>query len=285
MAKFLWTQRSDFGPEGRADHAMAFDSQRGRTVLFGGIGGNAGLGDTWEWDGSFWTQMDNTGPGPRSGHAMVYDSSRQVSILFGGRSGTSDPPELGDTWQWDGQDWTQLANSGPSPRAFHGMTFDSGRNRTVLFGGLATDEPPSADTWEFDGQEWTQQADTGPPPNTRSRAMAFDSTGARVLLFEGRGVTTWSWNGASWVQIAELGPPARDFMAMTAAAGSIVLFGGGGFNGLLGDSWSFDGTHWTQVQDIGPVPRLSHAVTFDSTRGAIVLFGGLDANATLGDTW
>jgi hypothetical protein len=119
--------------------------------------------------------------------------------------------------------------------------------------------------------------------------MAFDSTGARVLLFDGRTVTTWSWDGVSWVQIAEFGPPLREGMAMTAAAGSIVLFGGAGFGGLVGDSWRFDGTHWTQVQDIGPVPRFSHGVTFDSTRSAVVLFGGIkvvDANeAVLGDTW
>ena len=147
------------------------------------------------------------------------------------------------------------------------MAFDSGRNRTVLFGGLALNQPPIVDTWEFDGQDWTQQADTG-PPGDRSHPMAFDSTGARVLLFDSRSVTTWSWNGASWVQIAAFGPPAR-ITAMTAAAGSIVLFGGtGGFNGpLFGDSWRFDGTHWTQVQDIGPAPRSSHALTFDSTRG------------------
>jgi hypothetical protein len=75
---------------------------------------------------------------------------------------------------------------------------------------------------------------------------------------------------------------------MTAAAGSIVLFGGtGGFNGpLFGDTWRFDGEHWTQVQDIGPVPRDSHALTFDSTRGAVLLFGGSGTNsAILGDTW
>ena len=85
---------------------------------------------------------------------------------------------------------------------------------------------------------------------------------------------TWSWDGASWVQIAEFGPPQRGGTAMTAAAGSIVLFGGtGGFNGpLFGDTWRFDGEHWTQVQDIGPVPRDSHALTFDSTRGAVLLF-------------
>jgi hypothetical protein len=165
------------------------------------------------------------------------------------------------------------------------MAFDSGRNRTVLFGGFTTDDPPvSAETWEFDGQDWTQEADTGPPAGDET-SMAFDSIGARVLLFAGSSVTTWSWNGASWVQIAAFGPPRRTSAAMTAAASSIVLFGGRTFTAQFGDSWSFDGIHWTQVQDIGPGPRGSHALIFDSTRGAVVLFGGRGADAVLGDTW
>ena len=286
MAKFLWTQRSDFGPAPRAEHAMAFDSQRGRTVLFGGVGmGEAPLGDTWEWDGSFWTQMDDSGPGPRSGHAMVYDSAKQVSILFGGFSPAADSPVFGDTWQWDGQDWTQLANSGPIPRGAASMVFDSIRNRTVLFGGSAPVQQ-LLDTWEFDGQEWTQEADTG--PQVDSPAMAFDSTGARVLLFDSTAVRTWSWNGASWIQIAGFGPPSRISTAITAAASSIVLFGGGGRGDPVarGDSWRFDGEHWTQIQNFGPAPRFGHALTFDSIRDAVVLFGGTDTNiAILGDTW
>jgi hypothetical protein len=51
MAEFLWTQRSNFGPGPLESHAMNFDSQRGRTVLFGGNSGSAVLGDTWEWHG------------------------------------------------------------------------------------------------------------------------------------------------------------------------------------------------------------------------------------------
>src|SRR6516164_208567 len=287
MAKFLWTQRSDFGPSPRAGHAMTFDSKRGRTVLFGGVGaGGALFGDTWEWDGSFWTQMDNIGPAPRQNHAMVYDSTRQVSILFGGISAA----DLGDTWQWDGQDWTQVADSGPLARNSHAMAFDTGRDRTVLFGGLG---PPRdggfgsrlLDTWEFDGQNWTQQPATGPRAGG-GHVMAFSSTGARVLLFDGFEVKTWAWSGNSWVKIAEFGPPSRDSTAMTAAANSIVLFGGGKPQTFFSDSWSFDGKHWTQVQNIGPVPRVSHALTFDSKRGAVVLFGGTGANAApLGDTW
>jgi len=289
MAKFLWTQKSDFGLGPRFGHAMAFDSNRGRTVLFGGTGaGRALLGDTWEWDGSFWTQMADSGPGPRTAHAMVYDSARQVSLLFGGGRPAEPPdsPDLGDTWQWDGQDWTQLANSGPIPRSHHAMAFDSSRNRTVLFGGTAQGQnSPLLDTWEFDGQEWTQQADT--KPHVEDPTMAFDSTGVRVLLFDGATVQTWSWNGASWVQIAELGPPLRVGTAMTAVASSIVLFGGGrGDPPIKGDTWRFDAEHWTQIQNIGPAPRTGHALTFDSTRDAVVLFGGFGANdSILGDTW
>jgi hypothetical protein len=72
MPKFLWTQRSHFGPSSRAFLAVAYDSNRRRVVLFGGsrIQADTFFGDPWEWDGSYWTQMDDIGPAPRSGHAM-----------------------------------------------------------------------------------------------------------------------------------------------------------------------------------------------------------------------
>jgi hypothetical protein len=49
-----WTARQDLGPGARWGHAMAFDTPRGRGVLFGGTATPAGagteiaLGDTWE---------------------------------------------------------------------------------------------------------------------------------------------------------------------------------------------------------------------------------------------
>ena len=42
-----WTQRQDIGPGARAFAAIAYDSQRQRTVLFGGAGQTL-FGDTWE---------------------------------------------------------------------------------------------------------------------------------------------------------------------------------------------------------------------------------------------
>src|SRR5262245_66106604 len=58
MAQGGWTQVPVTGPSARAP-AMAYDSQRGRTVLFGGLTlfRAPPLGDTWEWDGSTWVQL------------------------------------------------------------------------------------------------------------------------------------------------------------------------------------------------------------------------------------
>ena len=44
-----WVDRTAAPPE-RSFHAMAYDSARGRVVLFGGIVASW-VNDTWEWDG------------------------------------------------------------------------------------------------------------------------------------------------------------------------------------------------------------------------------------------
>jgi hypothetical protein len=78
---------------------------------------------------------------------MTYDSVRQRVVLFGGLGGGSS--RLNDTWEWDGQAWTQVADTGPAPRSGYAMTYDSRRQRVVLFGGLAG--TALNDTWEWKG--------------------------------------------------------------------------------------------------------------------------------------
>jgi hypothetical protein len=153
-----WTQMATTGPSVRTGQAVAYDSQRGRTVLFGGQPsyGYSSLGDTWEWDGSSWTQVSAVGPPPRYGHTMAYDSQRSRTVLFGGKF-LSQPPSnptiwlwRDDTWEWDGGSWVQVATTGPGDRVFTKMAYDSHRWRTVLFGGFAY--PVLGDTWEWEGE-------------------------------------------------------------------------------------------------------------------------------------
>src|SRR6185369_14119281 len=108
-----WSQRAPaLSPTGRYQHAMAYDSARQRTVVFGGlkVGGQPPLGDTAEWDGTSWSLVTTPlPPAARSAHAMAYDSLRARVVLFGG----SVPPStaLFDTWDFDGSAWTQRTTS------------------------------------------------------------------------------------------------------------------------------------------------------------------------------
>jgi hypothetical protein len=75
-------------PSPRSHCMLAYDSVRGRVVLFGGYAANTGFGDTWEYDGSQWYPMAPAhAPSPRYSSGLVYDAARNVTVLFGGGSG------------------------------------------------------------------------------------------------------------------------------------------------------------------------------------------------------
>ncbi|HEY7107796.1 MAG TPA: kelch repeat-containing protein [Nitrososphaeraceae archaeon] len=80
---------------------------------------------------------------------MVYDSHRDKIILIGGFGGSG---FKGDTWQYDSNEWVQIADTGPPPRAVHAMVYDSDTSRTILFGG-GNETSFMNDTWEWDGTE------------------------------------------------------------------------------------------------------------------------------------
>jgi len=115
-----WTQVAETGPSPRSGYGMTYDTARSRAVLFGGIGQQGGpglfLGDTWEWDGEAWAQLADFGPPPRQTVGMAYDSVRKRVVMFGGTGSMPKAIVFGDTWEWDGSEWTQVADSGPAPR-------------------------------------------------------------------------------------------------------------------------------------------------------------------------
>jgi len=286
-----WTQRVVSGPSARAGHAMAYDAQRGVTVLFGGnIYPAQYNSETWEWNGSTWTQRVVSGPSPRYGHAMAYDAARGVTVLFGGG-----PSENGDTWEWDGIAWTRRMVNGPSPRQSSAMAYDAARGVTVLFGGYFSEGPTGlnfADTWEWNGISWTQRSASGPSPRF-AHAMAYDSPRAVIVLFGGTADSggannqTWEWNGTAWTQRSVSGPSqrSRHTMAYDPARAETILFGGLSLNAPSGETWIWNATAWAQRTG-GPPPRYDHAMAYDAARAQTVLFGGATSTTTRsGETW
>jgi hypothetical protein len=110
-----WTDVTPAGanPYARYTHRMAYDSGRGRVVLFGGYARSptgvvlGAVQDTWEWNGSAWTEMTPGGFSPiaRSRHAMTFDAGRGATVVFGGSAGET----LQDTWAWTASAATEPA--------------------------------------------------------------------------------------------------------------------------------------------------------------------------------
>lgn len=92
----------------------------------------------------------------------------------------------------------------------------------------------------------------------------------------------------TWQQVATAGPGPRRVpsIAYDSVRNRLVLFGGAGPSGYLGDTWEWDGSTWSLRATTGPGPRNGPALAYDALHGRTLLFGGYDANnVALGDTW
>jgi PKD repeat protein len=292
----IWTQVASTGPSPREATALAYDSVRKRTLLFGGST-NTDFGDTWEWDGTSWTQLNPaTSPAARCCAELAFDSARGRVVLFGGAhvKGTM---VYSDTWEWDGTNWTQaMPTTVPTGRWDHGITYDAARGVTVMFGGVGPNGTKAVnETWTWDGANWTQHLPATPPAARISPSLTFDSLHNAVVLFGGASQTsylndTWTWDGANWSQLAPASAPSiREAVQLSfdSVRGRAVLFGGYDGKNYFNDTWEWDGSDWTQLMPASsPSARLRAGMVFDSGRGRTVLFGGRTGSTALaGDTW
>jgi hypothetical protein len=216
----------------------------------------------------------------------VYDEAHGQVLLFGGDRGQEG--SLGDTWVYDGQQWREIAVTGPSPRSIHAMVYDSRRRKVVLFGGVAEGRT-LGDTWEWDGKGWARVATSGPPARAL-HGLAYDAARGRTVLFGGQSVLapdapsladTWEWDGVAWSHIEVSPPGPRDHIAMAfdAATGEVLLHGLKAGGEGPAETWAYDGKAWTLFTDAGP-RRGGAKLVFDAGAGMMLLYGGGDGAPT-----
>ena len=188
-----WILRPTGGVGPRHGHAMAFDTDRCRTVLFGGNDGSGNyLNDTWEWDGTTWTRKCTGGctrPPTRHGAGMTYDAAGHVVVLFGGYS----PGLLNDTWKWDGTTWTQVTTtSPPSPRSWPAMAYDAASSRIVVYGGNLVPTTCGTNT----DQTW--ELDLSTNPATWTNIATSTQPKSPCVILHHRAFTRRGDSGAAW---------------------------------------------------------------------------------------
>ena len=193
-------------PSARAFNSqqMVFDVATRTIVLFGGYGPNGtAFGDTWEWSGrtKTWAQRTpETSPSPR-GTTLAYDGIRRQVVLFGGDSGGGDccRTYYGDTWTWDGTNWTQqFPASSPIARTDLMMAFNPLMGRVVLFGGFVNPGTGLNDTWLWDGSTWSQAQVPFTPRGRWAASMNFDPNFRGLVMFGGE-VTGNPFTNQTWI--------------------------------------------------------------------------------------
>ncbi|MEZ0310684.1 MAG: hypothetical protein ACAI38_02865 [Myxococcota bacterium] len=281
-------------PEPRDKHAMAYDEESLRAIMFGGSNGPIHPG-TWAWTGSNWLDVTPVVEPPiRIRHAMAYDATALGVVMFGGIKGSTfcdgEVNTCGDTWLFSAGFWDKVLDAvgAPPARHSHAMAYVTASTPpgVVMFGGsrgqasattrcpLVSGTKDCADTWRYDSvtNTWSDESGLGADqPSARTRhAMAYDRTRGVAVLFGGLDASSEC---------------RGDDMGAGRACDDTWEWGQWGIPVCITD----DAFCWREVTPVGspsPTPRSSHAMTYDVARQRVVLYGGQLADGEeLGDTW
>jgi cysteine-rich repeat protein len=217
-------------PAARAQAAMVYDSNRKRTVMWGG---SVADDNVWDWDGARWTSTSGA-IASRTNHAMAYDKQNNIVVMFGGENTTG--TTFDTTYAWNGSAWQDVSGTvRPSPRAAHAMAYDEARNEIVVFGGRESDGTRPDDTWTWTlAGGWVARTTLTRPAGRVNHTMAWDPMRRRVVMFGGNLAApsldeTWEWNGTDWSRLLlDRKPPATNVavLAYDRIGAASILFGG-----------------------------------------------------------
>ncbi len=271
-----WQPRdTEAGPSARTFAAMVYDEGNNRIVLFGGSRALFGtapdpdnlLGDTWQFQNGYWRQLEPAhSPSPRAEASLAYDPKRQRLVLFGGYFIDADGgyKKLGDTWEYDGEDWRQVSADGPSPRHGVALWYDTTSASTLLFGGSTEDRQygkKAGETWTWDGEIW-QKLEVEQPPGIFNAAIAPTPEG--ILRFGGwngksRTDETWLFTEALWTELETTAAPSpRNHSSMVFDGVRVILYGGHDGRNVFGDTWSWQDGKWQLLIEGPSMPRVKN---------------------------
>jgi len=304
--------------------AAAYDTDRGRMLVFGGWDGVTATNGVWaltpgpapRWERLCDASSCGEPPTARRASQAVYDPVGRRLLVFGGL----DTQYRNDLWalEFDGAPtWRPLPASGPqpAPRGGHSLTYDAAHRRAWLFGGT-TSGPDLGDTWALDPATATWQPVAGGGPAPRSGAvLAHDTAAGRLVLHGGWESGPNRYPRDTWLLDDLAGTPTwkpaqpdteapqRRYFGVGAydrPTRRMVAFGGGIGASALKDLAALElragaPPAWHGLAPATPVTaRDQVAVGYSAEAGRLLAFGGfgsgtfpgqVDAGTHLADTW
>lgn len=249
-----WAQLQPDGeqPAPRFEHGAAWVDGLG-VVVFGGRTEDAALDDLWAFDPSAnaWRAIEVGDPRPsaRAAACLALRTDGRLWLFAGeGAPGT-------ELWIFDQgpSSWTRRAVTAGPGRRSGAACWWTADDRLAVHGGLAPGPPPAplGDLWVFDPEEasgtWQEAGDLAPRDRaawttTSQGGVATGGIGeggallADVVVFEARSLA------ATVLRSASDGPAPRNGAALAddPEGERVLMFGGRGADGPLGDLWALD---------------------------------------------
>lgn len=230
-------------PRERIHYSVAYDGQRHRLLVFGGIGGADYLNDAWALSldaPNAWVNIAAPGGAPagRYGAFAVVDPVRDRLVVGMGQTSSALQNDVWILPMAGSQAWSQLLPSGlpPLTRVLGSAVYDPVGDGIILFGGAGAESDLTA--LRLSGTPaWSQLTSTGSPPTGRWWNGAVWRTGSGEMWIYG------GWNagvapfGDTWLlQMYPAGPPR------------VVGFYPSG--GVVGDQVTITGLGFQDVSDV-----------------------------------
>jgi hypothetical protein len=298
-----WVQLfPDVRPPARSAHSMVYDSAGKRIIVFGGRNESTVLrqrfgihGDTWAWTNGEWVDLaPGNAPSARFYTGMAYDRDRDRVLLFGGFNYMEDGKTLqtlSDTWEFDGDNWTRVNESGPvaiKPL----LVFDAVRHETLMIGTDA-DAAEVMYRWSTETSKWDSVTPSLLPACANEAQLVYQVHNERPLLTgglcsdSGLADEVFEWDGSTWVEVdiqdnALITREVDSATAYDTVAQQVVRFGGHNSLQATPDSVTsaYRNRRWRRVTSVGnPQPRSMPLFRRDAERDVVWMFGGLSEDS------
>ncbi len=291
-----WVERyTPTAPQARSAHNMLYDSNRQRVLLFFGKNGSTYLNDTWQYVNGKWSQINTANaPGPRTVAGAAYDSARDRVVVYGGTSldASNKAVEDRDTWEFDGTNWTHIADNGPDVGKPI-LVYDRLHNKILM---LAEDTALTPKMFAYDpaGKSWQSLTPTALPACVNEGMVTYDTTRDVVVYTGGTCSTssttddTYEWTGDNWTHVTLNSNAGRTFgagLAYDEARQETVLFAGYYSTAPRHQTYLYLAGGWISTADDQPVPRSLAVFANDVQSGTVWLFGGTSMGNQLNDFW
>ncbi|XXQ30399.1 Ras-GAP domain-containing protein [Plasmodiophora brassicae] len=310
---FVWQQLHSGGdqPTPRHQHSSAFDGDRSRLIVYGGISNDRQLDDVWLLDVACgrWERapvLRGRTPRGRHGHAAIVIQSKM--FVFGGVTGhacTNDLLVL-DTAIWKWRQWTGgVVGLRPEPRQGHRLARLSDTD-FLLFGGRNAMRAYN-DVWRYSSTSdtWTPIGTVGESPSPR-HLHSFVRVGQAFAVAGGVGdrgslldanvsVLGVDFRWGATTPLVDAGPQASGGMLMELVGRDLLLISdapppagepmGASVSRFRPTLFRWSAASWSPIRvDVGPSARAGACLCAAGPDRA-VLFGGFADGHPANDVW